>query len=67
MNTIVQHEVPVSFPIRMTPTLHKEFTRISDSTQINKSVLARIAIEKIIKEIDESGVIPSIKRFCEVS
>ena len=66
MNPVVQHEVTVSFPIRMTPTLHKEFTRISDSTQINKSVLARIAIEKMIRDVDESGVIPSIKRFCEV-
>jgi predicted DNA-binding protein len=66
MNTIVQHEVPVSFPIRMAPTLHKEFTRISDSTQINKSVLARIAIEKMIRDVDESGVIPTIQRVCEV-
>jgi hypothetical protein len=50
----------------MDPTLHKEFTRIAHSTQINKSVLARIAIEKMIRDVDESGVIPTIQRVCEV-
>jgi len=65
MNTY-QHKVPVSFPIRLSPDLHKEFTRISESTNINKSKLVRLAIAKLIKEVDSSGAIQSINQFCEV-
>ena len=57
---------PVSFPIRMSHKLHEEFSRISNETRINKSVLARTAIERLIKDIDSSGAKQVVNSFCEV-
>lgn len=51
-----QEEVTKQFPVRLGNELHNDLERISSETHINKSVLVRLSVEKLINEIDESGV-----------
>ena len=49
-------EVTKQFPVRLGNQLHDDLERISSETHINKSVLVRLSVEKLIKEIDGSNV-----------
>ena len=67
MSQINQEELPISFPLRLNAELNREFTRISVTTRINKSKLARLAIEKIINEVDSIGITNLTNKLYEVS
>ena len=63
MNT---NEVIKQFPVRLGNDLHEQFNRISNETHINKSTLIRLALERLINEIDESGVSKQLRNVYEV-
>ena len=63
MNT---NEVIKQFPVRLGNDLHEQFNRISNETHINKSTLIRLALERLINEIDESGVSKQLRNLYEV-
>ena len=67
MPQINQEELPISFPLRLNAELNREFTRISVATRINKSKLARLAIEKIINEVDSIGITRLTDKLYEVT
>jgi hypothetical protein len=67
MPQINQEELPISFPLRLNAELHREFTRISVATRMNKSSLARLAIEKIINEVDSIGITRLTDKLYEVA
>ena len=64
MNT--HQEVTKQFPVRLGNELHEHFDRVSNETHINKSTLVRLAVEKLINEIDESGVSKKLRNVYEV-
>ena len=43
-------------PLRITRTLANELNDVSNKTNINKSSLIRIAIQKLLIELNESGI-----------
>jgi predicted DNA-binding protein len=59
-------EVIKQFPVRLGNQLHDDLERISSQTHINKSVLVRISIERLINEIDLSGVSVSMNNILGV-
>ena len=46
----------VQFPIRLSKDLHTRFTRVSQETRINKSTLLRIALDRLVTEIQNQGI-----------
>ena len=43
-------------PLRITKTLADELNDVSNKTNINKSSLIRMAIQKLLIELNESGI-----------
>jgi hypothetical protein len=57
MNLEIHQTQPrVHLPIRITESLHRKFTQISDSTQIPKSRLTRIGLELLFHNIETNGI-----------
>ena len=46
----------VQFPIRLSKDLHTRFTRVSQETRINKSMLLRIALDRLVTQIQNQGI-----------
>ena len=46
----------VQFPIRLSKDLHTRFTRVSQETRINKSTLLRIALDRLVTQIQAQGI-----------
>ena len=46
----------VQFPIRLSKDLHTRFTRVSQKTRINKSTLLRIALDRLVTQIQNQGI-----------
>ena len=46
----------VQFPIRLSKDLHTRFTRVSQETRINKSTLLRIALDRLVTQIQTQGI-----------
>ena len=46
----------VQFPIRLSQDLHTRFTRVSQETRINKSTLLRIALDRLVTQIQTQGI-----------
>jgi predicted DNA-binding protein len=46
----------VQFPIRLSKDLHTRFTRVSQETRINKSKLLRIALDRLVTQIQNQGI-----------
>ena len=46
----------VQFPIRLSEDLHTRFTRVSQETRINKSTLLRIALDRLVTQIQNQGI-----------
>ena len=46
----------VQFPIRLSQDLHTRFTRVSQETIINKSTLLRIALDRLVTQIQNQGI-----------
>ena len=60
-----KEEVTKQFPVRLGNQLHDDLERISSETHINKSVLVRLSVEKLINEIDGSGVSKQLQTIYE--
>ena len=60
-----QNDVTKQFPVRLGNQLHDDLERISSETHINKSVLVRLSVEKLINEIDGSGVSKQLQTIYE--
>ena len=60
-----REEVTKQFPVRLGDQLHDDLERISSETRINKSVLVRLSVEKLINEIDGSGVSKQLQTIYE--
>lgn len=56
----------VQLPVRISPELFKELDSMSAETHIPKSVLTRIAIKRLITDLNESGAPTILKMVCEV-
>ena len=46
----------VQFPIRLSKDLHTRFTKVSQETRINKSTLLRIALDRLVTQIQNQGI-----------
>ncbi len=46
----------VQFPIRLSKDLHTRFTQVSQETRINKSTLLRIALDRLVTQIQNQGI-----------
>ena len=46
----------VQFPIRLSKDLHTRFTQGSQETRINKSTLLRIALDRLVTQIQTQGI-----------
>ena len=46
----------VQFPIRLSQDLHTRFTQVSQETRINKSTLLRIALDRLVTQIQNQGI-----------
>ena len=46
----------VQFPIRLSKDLHTRFTRVSQETRNNKSTLLRIALDRLVTQIQNQGI-----------
>jgi hypothetical protein len=46
----------VQFPIRLSQDFHTRFTRVSQETRINKSTLLRIALDRLVTQIQNQGI-----------
>ena len=60
-----QNEVIKQFPVRLGNQLHDDLERISTETHINKSVLVRLSLEKLINEFDVSGISKQLQTIYE--
>jgi predicted DNA-binding protein len=56
----------VQLPVRISPELFNELDSMSTETHIPKSVLTRIAIKRLITDLNESGAPTILKMVCEV-
>ena len=46
----------LQLPIRLSKDLHTRFTRVSQETRINKSTLLRIALDRLVTQIQTQGI-----------
>jgi predicted DNA-binding protein len=53
----------VQFPIRLSKDLHTRFTRVSQETRINKSTLLRIALDRLVTQIQNQGITAVLKEL----
>ena len=52
------------FPLRLELSLADELDRMSEETNINKSTITRIAIQKFLAELKTSGASDALKQVC---
>jgi predicted DNA-binding protein len=56
----------IQLPVRISPELFNELDSMSTETHIPKSVLTRIAIKRLITDLNKSGAPSILKVVCEV-
>ena len=56
-----QNKLTKQFPVRLSIQLQQDFDRISNETHINKTTLVRLAIENLVRNIDEKGICEQFK------
>lgn len=54
------------FPLRLESSLADELDRMSEETNINKSTITRIAIQKFLAELKASGARDAVKQVCSL-
>lgn len=54
------------FPLRLELSLADELDRMSAETNINKSTITRIAIQKFLAELKTSGARDAVKQVCSL-
>jgi predicted DNA-binding protein len=61
------HNQPqIQLPIRLDPKLFNELDTMSNETLIPKSVLTRLAIKRLLTDMNNVGAPVIIKSLCEV-
>ena len=53
-------------PLRLNATLADKLDRMSKETQIPKSRIATIGLEKFLSELESSGIQSAMREACEV-
>jgi hypothetical protein len=54
------------FPLRLNASLADKLDRMSKETQIPKSRIATIGLEKFLSELESSGIQSAMRDACEV-
>lgn len=54
------------FPMRIEESLALELDEMCKATKMNKTTFSRVALQKLIKELHESGAAQSIASVCAV-
>jgi len=54
------------FPLRLNANLAAQLDKVSKETQIPKSRIATIGIEKFLSELESSGIRSAMREACEV-
>lgn len=54
------------FPLRLNASLADKLDRMSKETQIPKSRIATIGLEKFLSELESSGIKSAMRDACEV-
>ena len=55
-----------SFPLRLEHGLATTLDRVSKETQIPKTRIITIGLEKFLSELEETGIRSALKQVCEV-
>ena len=54
------------FPLRLHASLADKLDRVSKETQISKTRIATIGLEKFLSELESSGIQSAMRNVCEV-
>ena len=54
------------FPLRLNASLAEQLDRVSKETQIPKTRIATIGLEKFLAELETSGIRSAMRDVCEV-
>lgn len=65
MNYQITDKPNVQFPIRISHDLHTRFTQVSQDTRINKSTLLRIAMDRLVTQIQSNGITAVLNEVSE--
>ena len=65
MNYQITDKPVVQFPIRISHDLHTRFTQVSQDTRINKSTLLRIAMDRLVNQIQSKGITAVLNEVSE--
>jgi predicted DNA-binding protein len=57
MNYQITDKPHVQFPVRISHELHQKISTISKEMCINKSVLVRIGLDRLMNEIQQEGIL----------
>ena len=60
------HQSTKQFPVRLSLQLSDSLDRIAKKTNISKTTISRIAIQKFIAELENSGVSDTMKEVCSI-
>lgn len=52
------------FPVRLSDALDARFTRVSNESHISKSKLVRLALNRFLSDIDNSGITAALSFIC---
>ena len=68
----MNHPLPIhttpyrQFPMRLTAEMFDELDRVSKQTRINKTTISRIALQKFLAQIEQSGANEMLDEVCAV-
>ncbi len=54
------------FPMRLTAEMFEELDRVAKQTRINKTTISRIALQKFLNQIEQSGATAVLDEVCAV-
>jgi predicted DNA-binding protein len=61
------HATPYrQFPMRLTAEMFDELDRVSKQTRINKTTISRIALQKFLAQIEQSGANEMLDEVCSL-
>ena len=52
------------FPMRLTAEMFDELDRVAKQTRINKTTISRIALQKFLAQIEQSGANEMLDEVC---
>jgi predicted DNA-binding protein len=67
MSLLGSHATPYrQFPMRLSAEMFDELDRVSKQTRINKTTISRIALQKFLAQIEQSGANEMLDEVCAV-